>query len=349
MKNIESYEKVSWIEPHRKVWVVDGNQGHLHGAIILGTPFRVPSIDFLDDRCKKEMMKGIQSSATSTLAFDPSTFVDGGIWVIYVQWIECLRKDVIECCRLSSPIFVDDSSTIADRMRRKRRSGATEKHDTAIRTRSSNRLKAKPEENDVKWNQPRHVDSENESLYSELEENDCDQSLSDSDDSFDVTLSRIEARTYRNKSSDNDSNDVAKESVASDSINDLQIDDSKKQDQFEKSDIKVKVQIRDNDSYSSKKSYEVMSLHSNNESKNKNVTKKKTIGMKRTRTNSPYDRKKLSMAKLERRHRLLISEAKSKRTTYKKYDAIRDLIADHKIPVNFYHMDFGESDFSDNE
>ena len=58
------------------------------------------------------------------------------------------------------------------------------------------------------------------------------------------------------------------------------------------------------------------------------------------------------MAKLERRHRLLSNATKkvqNKRLLYKKSDSIKGLISDHKVPINFYHIDFGDSDFSDDE
>lgn len=122
---LEYFKKVNFIRPKEHVWVRDGNKGHQHGVKILGEPFLIPTIEMLDDKEEvKVMMNGLKESPNSTVEYDTEEFQneeETAACVIYIQWLECGRKDVIECCRICAPFF-DSGGYKKDRPSRSQRS-----------------------------------------------------------------------------------------------------------------------------------------------------------------------------------------------------------------------------------
>lgn len=127
---LQFFKKIDWIQPGTHVWIVDGNKGHHHGAKLLGEPFLIPNVEWLmEDKDRQVMLRLLANDPAKALTYDPKEFEEreGGAavaCVIHVQWIECGRRDMVECCRIHSQMFgssdTNEGSSRKERRQRKK-------------------------------------------------------------------------------------------------------------------------------------------------------------------------------------------------------------------------------------
>lgn len=345
---LESIKAVPWFFTLSKVWVVDGNHGHLHGAIILGEPFLIPNSNFLNDKPKNKILREMHQNPDGTVSFDDSLFENGGIVVVEVQWIECRRKDIVECCRLAGPIFVDDGGNIADRRRSRRRTSSDQPQQNAkpyprsFRKIKKEKTSKTPEQ--VQWNLEERIPPIRAVI------------VRSSDDSSD------------NPFDSSDSSDNERESDHTPLNNSLSRTKFKKKqcsNGKKKSKIRYKIiskEIEDGDVEVSENGTESLN-ESKNESKKEPIEKKNHIRRRlyrdpRVRRNeivTNYQIKRDAMKRLDRRHRIASSTKTNKKdrihhsvSLTSKSEPNTDSTHLNRLELAKHtYVDFGDSDFTE--
>jgi len=342
---ISLYKKIPWFSVGRKVWIVDGNHGHLHGATVLGDPFKIPNEDYLEDKEKKKVLQEIKAKGDFVTTFDPDAMIDGGISVVFVQWIECGRKDIVECERLSGPIFVEND------MGRTTRRGKIMPRSSK---KASNKRKRK-EENHYEHVSPKsgYQVNNNDDLESSVTMSDSDscsyvtapQNLHEQTDGFyikKVLVTLITSTDDENETSSGSSKDSFEVFKTEDTNDGIFVVRKMKPDSPKKTLPKIKIEIK-------------KETQKTKEKEQKHKVKHESVISRVRKKLSLYGVKKIALARLERRHRRL-STPKSNRqnraiesSILSRKSQFNASIKPHEVLMLAKHpnFDFGDSDMSD--